>query len=138
MALLPQHKLKVTVTGSSVLLGSVEWAKGDGGDLTHSISRLRRTAGGEKEVLAADFEYDNITLSAYVDPVAHADLIVALKNKERFEGSTIAYQAIDNAGVTIGKPVEYFNCSVARVSGLSADANGEDPIELTVEWAVGS
>ena len=99
MALLTQHKNKVTVVGSSALLGSVEWDKMSGGDLTHSITKLRRTAGAAKEVLAADYEFDNITLEAFVDPVAHADLLVALKNLERFEGTTIRVQAIDNAGV---------------------------------------
>ena len=137
MALLPQHKLKVTVTGDSALLGSVEWSKADGGDLTHSITKLRRTAGGDKEVLAADSEFDNITLEAFIDPVAHADFLIALKNKERFENSTITFQAIDNAGVVIGKPIEYFGCSVARVGGLTADANGDEASTISVEWAVG-
>lgn len=138
MALLPQHKNKVTVIGSSPLLGAVSWSKFSGGDLTHSISRLRRTAGAAKEVLAADSEFDNITLEAFIDPVAHADLLVALKNGERFEGSTISVQAIDNAGVTIGRPVEFFGCGVARFSPPEADANGEDATVLVVEWAVGS
>ena len=90
MALLTQHKNKVTVVGSSALLGSVEWDKMSGGDLTHSITKLRRTAGAAKEVLAADYEFDNITLEAFVDPVAHADLLVALKNLERFVASSRA------------------------------------------------
>ena len=137
MALLTQHKNKVTVTGPSALLGSVEWAKASGGDLTHSITKLRRTAGANKEVLAADSEFDNITLEAYVDPVAHADFISELKKLNRFEGSTISLQAIDNAGITIGKPVEFFGCSVARVQWPESDANGEDPTMITVEWAVG-
>lgn len=138
MALLPQHKNKVTVVGSSPLLGSVSWDKFSGGDLTHSITKLRRTAGAAKEVLAADSEFDNVTLEAFVDPVAHAQLLVALKNGERFENSTIAVQAIDNAGVTIGQPIEYFGCSVARFSPPEADANGEEATKLIVEWAVGS
>lgn len=135
---LPQHKNKVTVVGSSPLLGSVEWATMDGGDLTHSITKLRRTAGAAKEVLAADYEFDNITLEAYVDPVAHADFLIALKNGERFENSTIRQQGIDNAGIPIGKPIEYFGCSVAKSSPPRADANGEEPTVVTVEWAVGS
>ncbi len=138
MALLTQHKNKVTVVGSSALLGSVEWDKMSGGDLTHSITKLRRTAGAAKEVLAADYEFDNITLEAFVDPVAHADLLVALKNLERFEGTTIRVQAIDNAGVPIGKAVEYFGCSVAKSTLPAADANGEEAAKLVIEWAVGS
>ncbi len=138
MALLTQHKNKVTVVGSSALLGSVDWASMSGGDLTHSITKLRRTAGAAKEVLAADYEYDNITLEAFVDPVAHADLLIALKNLERFEGTTIRVQAIDNAGVPIGKAVEYFGCSVAKSTLPAADANGEEAAKLVIEWAVGS
>ena len=138
MTLLPQHKNKVTVVGGSPLLGAVEWATMSGGDLTHSITKLRRTAGATKEVLAADYEYDNITLEAFVDPVAHADLLIALKNLERFEGTTIRVQAIDNAGVPIGKAVEYFGCSVAKSTLPAADANGEEAAKLVIEWAVGS
>lgn len=137
MPLLTQHKNKVTVVGGSALLGSVEWSKSSGGDLTHSITKLRRTAGADKEVLAADSEFDNITLEAYVDPAAHSDLLVALKSGERFVDSTIKLQAIDNAGIPVGKPTEFFGCSVARVSWPESDANGEDPVVLTVEWAVG-
>lgn len=138
MALLTQHKNKVTVVGSSPLLGAVEWSKASGGDLTHTITKLRRTAGAAKEVLAADSEFDNITTEAYVDPAAHSDLLVALKAGERFEGSTIRVQAIDNAGVPVGKPVEYFGCSVAKSTLPAADSNGEDPAMLVIEWAVGS
>lgn len=138
MTLLTQHKVKATVTGTSALLGAVEWDKFSGGDLTHSITKLRRTAGAAKEVLAADSEVDNITLEAFIDPVAHADLLVALKGGERFEGSTIKLQAIDNAAVPIGKALEYFGCSVAKFTPPPSDANGEDAAKLVVEWAVGS
>src|SRR5574343_62114 len=117
MALLTQHKNKVTVVGSSPLLGAVEWSKASGGDLTHTITKLRRTAGAAKEVLAADSEFDNVTTEAYVDPAAHSDLLVALK---------------------AGEPVEYFGCSVAKSTLPAADSNGEDPAMLVIEWAVGS
>ncbi len=137
MPLLTQHKIRVSVTNAGPLMGAVEWDKFSGGDLTHSITKLRRTAGAKKEVLSADSEYDNITTEAFVDPEAHADLLVALKQGERFEGATIKVQAIDNAGVPIGKPLEYFECSVASSKLMEADANGEDPSELVVEWAVG-
>ncbi len=90
MALLTQHKNKVSVIGaSSPMLGAVDWDKFTGGDLNHSITKLRRTAGAAKEVLSADSEVDNITTEAFIDPAAHADLLVALKNGERFEGTTI-------------------------------------------------
>ncbi len=138
MALLTQHKNKVSVIGaSSPLLGAVDWDKFTGGDLNHSITKLRRTAGAAKEVLSADSEVDNITTEAFIDPAAHADLLVALKNGERFEGTTIRVQAIDNAGIPIGKPLEYTGCSVARFTPPEADANGEDPSKLICEWAVG-
>ena len=138
MTLLTQHKVKVTVTGSSPLLASVEWDKFSGGDLTHSITKLRRTAGANKEVLAADSEVDNITLEAFIDPAAHADLLVALKGGERFEGSTIKLQPIDNAAVPIGSALEYYGCSVAKFTPPPADANGEEPAKLVVEFAAGN
>lgn len=138
MGLLTQHKNKVTVVGAGPLLGAVEWDKFSGGDLNHSITKLRRTAGAKKEVLAADTEVDNITLEAFIDPVAHADLLVELKNGNRFDGATIKVQAIDNAGVPIGKPLEYFGCSVAKFTPPAADANGEEAAKLVIEWAVGS
>lgn len=138
MTLLTQHKVKVTVTGSSPLLASVEWDKFDGGDLTHSVSKLRRTSGAAKEAYAADSEVDNITLEAFVDPVVHADLLVALRNGEKFEGSTIKQQPIDNSGIPIGKPLEWYGCLVAKFTPPRADANGEDPVKIVVEWAAGS
>ena len=136
-SLLTQHKNKVSVVNGGALLGSVEWDKFSGGDLTHSITKLRRTAGAAKEVLAADSEFDNITLEAFIDPVAHADLMVALKNGNRFEGVTIRVQAIDNAGIPIGKELEFFDCSVAKFTPPAADANGEEASKLVIEFAVG-
>ncbi len=138
MPLLTQHKNKVSVVGASPLLGAVDWDKFSGGDLNHSITKLRRTAGAKKEVLSADSEVDNITVEAFIDPAAHADLLLALKNGERFDGATIKVQAIDNAGVPIGKALEYYGCSVARFTPPEADANGEDASKLVIEWAVGS
>ena len=138
MALLTQHKNLVSVVGSSPLLGAVAWDKFSGGDLTHSITKLRRSADANKEVLAADSEVDNITVEAFVDPAAHADLLVALKGGERFEGSTIKVQAINNDNVPIGKPIEYYGCSVAKFTPPPADANGEEASKLVIEWAVGS
>lgn len=140
MALLTQHKIKPSVVGggtSGALLSAVEWDKFSGGDLTHTITKLRRTAGANKEVLAADSEVDNITLEAFIDPAAHAQLLVALKNGERFEGSTIKLQPIDNAAVPIGSALEYYGCSVAKFTPPPADANGEEPAKLVVEFAAG-
>lgn len=139
MALLPQHKNRVTITcPTDATLSAVQWATSSGGDISYSISKLRRTAGAVKEVLSADSEIDNVTTEAFVDPAAHATLIKKLKEGTRFEGSTIAVQAIDNAAVPIGQPVEFKGCSVARVGWPESDANGEDPVKLTIEWAVSS
>jgi hypothetical protein len=137
VALLTQHKNKVSVTNAGPLMGAVDWDKFTGGDLTHSVTKLRRTAGAKKEVLAADSEVDNITTEAFIDPEAHAQLLVDLKSGERYDGATIKVQAIDNAGVPIGKPLEYFKCSVAKFTPPAADANGEEAAKLVVEWAVG-
>ena len=139
MGLLPQHKNRVTATcPNDPSLGAVQWATSTGGDITYSITKLRRTAGATKEVLSADSEIDNVTLEAYVDPAAHATFIKKLKDGSKFEGTTISVQAIDNAAVPVGQPVEFKGCQVARVGWPESDANGDEPVKLTVEWAVGS
>jgi hypothetical protein len=135
--LLTQHKVRISVTNAGPLMGAVEWDKFSGGDLTHSVTKLRRTAGGKKEAMSADSEYENIVLEAFVDPEAYADLLLDLKKGERYEGATVAAQPINNAGIPIGKALEYYKCSVATSKLIEADANGEDPSKLVVEWAVG-
>lgn len=138
MSLLTQHKVKVKVVPTTGKIISVtDWDKFSGGDLTHSITKVRRTAGAKKEVLTGDSEVDNITVEAFIDPAAHSAFLNALKGGEKFEGTSITVYFIDNAGVQVGSEMTYTGCSVAKFSPPQADANGEDAAKLVIEWAVG-
>ena len=108
-----------------------------GGDLTHSITKLPPHRRRRQKVLSADSSSTTSPPEAFVDPVAHADLLVALKNLERFEGTTIRVQAIDNAGVPIGKAVEYFGCAWPSRRCRPPTPTAKRP-PLVIEWAVGS
>jgi len=137
MTILTQHKLKVKVVGPpGKIIPIIDWDKFSGGDLTHSVTKVRATAGGPKHVLTGDSEVDNITVEAFIDPAAHGSFLAALKNGEKFEGTTISVYAIDNAGVQVGGALEYKGCSLAKYTPPQADANGEDAAKLVLEWAV--
>ena len=138
MPLLTQHKVSVKVTNTTTPIPVIDWDKFTGGDVTHSITRVRRSAGAAKEVLASDYEVDNITVEAFIDPAAHANFLSDLKAGATFDGTTIQVVAIDNAGVSVGKPLQWFNCRVAKFTPPAADANGEEAAKLVIEWAVGS
>ena len=138
MSLLTQHKLVVTVVNTTTPIPVLEWDKFSGGDVTHSITKVRRTAGAKKEVLTGDSEVDNITTEAFVDPAAHSQFLRDLKDLKKFEGTQITVYAIDNAGARVGgSELTWTNCSVAKSTPIQADANGEDAAKLVIEWAVG-
>ena len=138
MALLTQHKIQVKVTHPSKVIPVLGWDKFTGGDLTHSTTKVRPSAGAAKQVLTGDSEYDNITVEAFIDPAAHSDFLLALKGGEKYEGASISLIYLDNAGVQVGKTMTWTGCSVAKFSPPQADSNGEDAAKLIIEWAVGN
>jgi hypothetical protein len=137
MPLLTQHKVKVLVTNDSSPISVADWDKFSGGDLTHSVSKVRVTAGGKKQVLTGDSEVDNIVTEAFIDAAAHSAFLKALKDGSKFDGTSITVKFIDNAGVQVGDTMVWTNCSVAKFSPPQADSNGEDAAKLVIEWAVG-
>jgi hypothetical protein len=138
MSLLTQHKVKVKVVNTASPIPVIDWDKFSGGDLTHSITKVRRSAGAAKEVLTGDSEVDNITIEAFIDPAAHSAFIKQLKDNAKFENTSITVYYIDNAGVQVGQELTWTGCSVAKYTPPPADANGEDAAKLVIEWAVGS
>jgi hypothetical protein len=132
MALSTQNRVRVSV---STLL-AINWATASGGARTHTTTKVRPAAGMKKVVLIGESEVENVTTTAYVDPVAHADVLARLHAGETYDGTTVTKVFIDAAEVPIGAPLEYFNCSVAKFELNDADANGEEGAILTVEWAV--
>ena len=74
MALLTQHKIKPSVVGggtSGALLSAVEWDKFSGGDLTHTITKLRRT--GQRFLIVDRHGVDNV-IELGAQQVIEADL----------------------------------------------------------------
>lgn len=140
MPLLTQHKIQVKVTNTTPgnVIPVIDWDKFTGGDLTHSTTKVRPSAGAAKQVLSGDTEVDNITVEAFIDPAAHSDFLAALKAGKKYEGTTISLIYIDNAGIQVGKALTWSGCSVAKFTPPPADANGEDAAKLVIEWAVGN
>ena len=138
MPLLTQHKIQVKVSNPTTPIPVLEWDKFSGGDLTHSTTKVRPSAGAKKQVLTGDSEYDNITVEAFIDPAAHSDFLLALKGGSKFEGTSITLVYIDNAGIPVGKAMTWTGCSVAKFSPPQADSNGEEAAKLVIEFAVGN
>lgn len=136
MPLLTQHKAKVLVTNDTTPISVADWDKFSGGDLTHSVTKVRTTAGGPKVVMTGDSEVENIVTEAFIDPSAHSGFLTALKDGDKFEGTSITLKFIDNAGVQVGNTLVWTNCSVAKFTPPPADSNGEDAAKLVIEWAV--
>lgn len=133
MSLATQNRLSVSVS----TLTSIDWATCSGGARTHNTTKVRPAAGKKKVVLSGDSEVENVTTTAYIDPEAHADVLLALHAGEKtYDGATISKRFIDAAEIPVGATLEYLNCSVAKVELNDADANGEEGSILTVEWAV--
>ncbi|MEZ5119661.1 MAG: hypothetical protein R2686_07135 [Candidatus Nanopelagicales bacterium] len=132
MALSAQNRERVLV---STML-SIDWVTASGGARNHSTTKVRPAAGKKKVVLSGETEVDNVTTTAYIDPEAHAAVLAALHAGELYAGTTVTRQFIDAAEVPIGTPLSYQGCSVAKFELSDADANGEEPAVLTVEWAV--
>jgi len=135
MALSTQNRVRVTV--SHPRLTQIEWDKISGGDRTNNTTKVRATAGGPKIVLSGDSEVDNVTTEAFIDPVAHADVLAKLHAGDTFDGATITRQFVDAAQVPVGPALTYQDCSVAKFTPPDADANAEDGAKLVVEWMVG-
>lgn len=133
MALSTQARERVTVS----TLPQIQWSKASGGDRSHNTTKVRATAGGPKVVLSGDSEVDNVTTVAYIDPVAYDEVLQQLHSGATFPGTTVTRQFIDAAEVPVGRPRNYFGCSVAKFSLSDADANAEEGSELTIEWMVG-
>ena len=96
-----------------------------GSDAQHH--RTWRTAGAAKEVLSADSEFDNVTTEAYVDPVAHADLLVALKTSTA-SGSRAAPSACRPSTTPAFRSARpsVFQLLGGKSTLPAADANGEE------------
>ena len=138
MPLLTQHKIQVKVTGpADAPIPVLDWDKSSGGDITHSVNKVRRSAGKAKEILTGDSETDNITVEAFIDPAAHSGFLKALKDGNKYAGTAISLIYVDNAGVQVGESLTYTGCSVAKFTPPQADANGEEAAKLVIEWAVG-
>ena len=138
MALSTQNKVAVRVVNPDSPLIDIDWDKVDGGARTHNTTKVRARAGGPKQVLVGESEVDNVTTEAYIDPVAHAQLLAELHAGNTFAGSTISRQFIDANGVLIGAKLEHKNCAVVKADHIPGDANSEgDGATLVVEWQVG-
>ena len=138
MSLSTQNKVAVRVTHPSRVLIDIDWDKIDGGARTHSVTKVRATAGAPKQVLVGESEFENITTEAFIDPVAHDQLLQTLHSGETFAGATISRQFIDANGVPIGRAINHKGCAVAKFDIFPGDANSDgEGAKLVVEWQVG-
>lgn len=139
-ALLTQHHIRISTTPApGKQLIPIDWDKASGGDITYSITKMRRSAMAKKEVMSGDAEIDNITLEGFIDPQAHGAWIASLKGGETYAGTTITLTPLDNAGIPQeSAKLVYTGCQIAKFTPPQADANGEDAAKLVIEWAVGA
>lgn len=135
MALSTQNRVSVTVSHPS--MPQIDWDKIAGGDRTNNTTKVRPAAGMPKVVLSGESEVDNVTTEAFIDPLAHANLLASLQAGETFEGAVITRQFIDANGVPVGAALSHLNCSVAKFTPPDADANSEgEGAKLVIEWMV--
>lgn len=132
MALSTQNRVRVSVSS----LPGIDWDIVDGGSRVHTSTKVRPAAGKKKVVLTGDSEVENVTTEAFVDPVAHAEVLAALNAGETYPGTTITRQFIDAAEVPVGLPLTSQGCAVAKFDPPKADANSEDGVKLVIEWTV--
>jgi hypothetical protein len=116
---------------------TIEWDKFDGGDLSHSNQRFY-TAPNKEQVFGGKSARDNVTVEAFLDPVAYADFIEAGNAGEKFAGAVIRVQSVDAAGIPVGKADEYKACVVSKWTPRKVDLNGEDMQKIIIEWEVPS
>lgn len=130
-----QNKVKVTVSHPRVPK-SIDWDVASEPKVNHATSRMRPAADKAKVVLSGETTLDNITTECMVDPVRDADFMQRIIAGDVFEDATITYQDIDNSSIPIGKPRRFSKCRAEAVTLPGADANGEDPQKIVIEWAV--
>ena len=115
----------------------LDWHKGAGAKITHTVSKMRTTGMGKKIPLDGGSETENFTTEAALRLPEMGEFRRRLRAKEKFEGTTIITRQFDVDGVEVGKD-ELFNCMVVGVEFPEADANNEngDAASVIVEWAM--
>lgn len=121
----------------STMPGEWDTASEPGGSRTNT--KIRTDAMGQQVVLASRQEFDDLTLTRVWDSERDPALWAELARGNAFEGSSIAFTHLDADGDPVGAPDTYVRCTVQsyKRSGADANANGSEPVKLTVVWTVG-
>jgi len=124
-------------TRVSSMPGEWDTASEPGGSRTNT--KIRTDAMGQQQVLTSRQELDDLTLTRVWDSERDPALWVELARGNAFEDTSIALTFLDADGVPVGAPDTYVRCAVAsyKKSGADANADGSDPVKLTVVWTIG-
>ena len=134
MRLATQDRLSISVSS----MPGAKWDTIAGQELTREVPKLRVEAGGAKFPMPTRPEYSDLTITKVYDQDTDAALFKSLMLGNKYEGSTIVATEIDQDGNVIsGNSMQFTGCVVKSVSRDDGDANGQDPLKMTVVWAVG-
>lgn len=134
MRLATQDRFSISVDR----IPGAKWDTVAGQQITREVPKVRAEAGGPKIPLPTRPEFADITITKIYDQDTDAALFKALMRGEKFEGATITVTELDQDGVVIpGNGIQYVNCIVKESMRDDGDANGQDPLKLTITWAIG-
>ena len=118
---------------------AAKWDTLSGQEASREVPKVRVEAGGAKQNMPTRIEIADTTVTKVWDSDTDGELYRGLMKGSLYDGATITVQELDADGNTLpGKVVQYTGCVVKGVSRDDADANGQDPLKMTVVWSVGA
>lgn len=137
MRLATADRFHVSVDGAA--FAGLKWTMVSGQELSREVPKMRAEAGGPQIPFPARAEISDITITKLYDSDTDGALFKNLMKENLYEGSTITVQELDQDGNAIpGAVIQYSGCVVKGVTRDDADANSQEPVNLTITWAVGS
>lgn len=137
MRLATADRFHVSVDGAA--FAGLKWTMISGQESSREVPKMRAEAGGPKIPFPAREEISDITITKLYDSDTDGTLFKNLMKGNLYEGSTVTVQELDQDGNAInGAVIQYSGCVVKSVARDDGDANSQDPVNLTVTWAVGS
>jgi len=121
----------------STMPGEWDTASEPGGSRTNT--KIRTDAMGPQKVLTSRQDHDDLTLTRVWDSERDPAIWAELTRGNAYEGTSISLVHLDADGVPVGAPDTYVRCAVQayKRGGADANANGSEPVKLTVTWTVG-
>lgn len=111
------------------------WRTFGGGGAEADVT-LDYDGGAEKpDMLGGVPEYEDISVTRTVDPVADAAWLEPLKRGISKVVRTVSQQPTDPNMIAVGKPTVFPACLLKGYTEVETDAASSDPAEVTLTWA---